>query len=164
MIAAKAATGLTGFVAKHLGVTPIVAAGIKYLTMGGIIFGSYHIWKANVKEDIVTDIVIEAQDGAIKQQQQSAEDNAEDADSKTSHEASTAERELEDAKKFLRQQSAKLEALEEENEKLKNYADNKPCLREHWPDSLQRRGGFNLNQGSQDQGPNPNADRSLNKD
>ena len=152
----KAATGLTGFVAKHLGVTPIVAAGIKYLTMGGIIFGAYHIWKANVKKDIVTDIVIEAQEGAIGQQQQSADNTAEDTQSKSNHETSSAERELENANKFLRQQSARLEALEEENERLKNYADNRPCLREPWPDSLQWRGGFDLNQRDKDTSPDPN--------
>jgi len=156
MIAVKAATGLTGFVAKHLGVTPLVAAGIKYLAMGGIIFAGYHVWKANVKKDIVTDIVIEAQEGAIEGQQQSADNTAEDNQSKSNHEASSAERELVNANKFLRQQSARLEALEEENERLKNYADNRPCLREPWPDSLQWRGGFDLNQRDQDSGPNPN--------
>jgi len=153
-------TGITGFVARHLGVTPIVAAGVKYLVMGGLIFGGYHAWKAGIKDDIVTDIVIDEQAGAIEAQQQDAEDTAEDGASKDKHEVSAAERELTSTNKFLRQQSARLQVLEAENAELKAYVDGKPCLREPWSDGLQRRGGFDINQGDADQSFNPNPDRS----
>jgi len=153
------ATGITGVVARFLGIHPLAAAALKYVLMGGAIFGGYQIWKANVKEDIVQEIVIEEQGDVIDQQQINADDNYEDAASKDSHAVSAAERELRTTKTHLRNQSARLQALEEENEALKNYANERPCIREPWPSKLQRRGGFDLNQGDKDEGLNSSGDR-----
>ncbi len=129
-----------------------------------VTFGGYQVWKAQVKRGVVAAITIEEQSQAIETQQENAQEAAEDVEAKAVHEVESAARELARANDFLIEQSRRMESLEKENERLKAYVDRQPCLREPWPDSLQRGGGFDLNQRDSNAGSNPDADRRSDSD
>ena len=147
---------ITAFIAKNLGISPILAAIIKYIVMSGVLIGAYYSWKAIVEKTVKTNVLIEELNDTVTQQQRNAGDASEDREAKLEHEASTVKRELDASQKLNRKQSARVKKLENENERLKEYVVNQPCLRKPWPVSLQRSGGSDLNQ---DNGSDTHKDR-----
>lgn len=138
------------FIIKHLGISKAAARALQVLISLAIAFGAFKAWKSSIKDDIVDGIVIEEQAATIDQQNQDAENFSEDAESKEEHTTAAVKRELKAAEDFLKAQTRRVVELENENEKLKEHANNNPCLRKPWPDSLQRRGGFDLNDTNED--------------
>lgn len=158
------ATGITGFISRAAGVHPLIAAGFKYVVIGSAIIGGYKVWEARIEKGLVKDITIEKQAEAIDDQQASARNRAEDTASRERHITDTIIRETQNYEDQLSRQAARLAELETRYEALKHEAANRPCLREPWPNGLQRRGGFDLNRKDQDRSGDSDRDRSLNAD
>ena len=156
------ASGLTGFISRLLGLHPLIAAGIKYASIAGLVFGSYAVWKHNVKKDIVKDIIVQEQSEIIGEQKQSAENQAQDAAAKSQHIENSAESELKRLRTLSERQSKRILKLEANYENLDEAVKTRPDLLEPWPVELQRSGGVDLNRNS-NESRNPDADRGGDK-
>jgi len=153
------ATGITGLISRGLGFHPMIAACIKYALVVGAIIGAVKYWESLVADNAVKDTVIESQQGVIDVQVNAAENQTEDAESKDAYVKDATARETTTQELLLQSQARDLARLEDDYETLKNTANTRTDLREPWPDSLQRRGGFDLNRSAAEPRDKARADR-----
>lgn len=158
----KPASGLTGFVQRMLGIHPLIAAGLKYAVMGGMIFGAIKAWEHGIRKDERVDITVEAQAETIESQSDAAETATQDR--MVLADGNQAARDTERAN-LARANASLAEQLDEERkarEALETAVRDNPCLRVAWPDELRVDGGRPIARAGDD--GNPDTRRAVGGD
>ena len=122
------------------------------LTTAGI--SGYMIWKHKIKKDVRKDVTIEQQDDVISNHAILDQNKSEDRVAVEDEARTSNTREQLANERLIRSQARALTKLEQENAKLKAYADsNSECLRQPWPDELRVIGGNPIRGAGEDTDP-----------
>lgn len=127
-----------------------------YIAMTSAGIGGYMLWKHNIKKDVMKDVTIEQQDDLISDHELLDKNKSEDRVIIEDEARSSNNREQAANERLIKSQAAALSALEKENARLKEYADNNAkCLREPWPSELRVTGGNPIRATGEDGSPDP---------